>query len=340
MNGSRPVIVAGAGSIGCFVGGVLACAGQRVGFLARPRMIEEINANGLRLTSFEGFDRHLPATAIEMSDQATILQDAAVVLVCVKSADTDAMAATIAANVPPDVIIVSLQNGVSNVAALKRHLSRNKVLAGMVPFNVLTMGEGRFHRSTSGDIILEKDGSDINTRLSVPSLNMRASNDIIGVQWGKLLVNLNNALNALSNLPLREQLSSRAWRKLLADQIAEALAALKAGGVFPVSTTPLPSSWMPGILRLPDRAFKFIAGPMVKIDPSARSSMWEDLQRGRRTEIDYLQGAIIDLAQRHGVATPLSARVVALIRAAEIARHGAPGLVPDQIREVSVSQQA
>jgi 2-dehydropantoate 2-reductase len=70
----------------------------------------------------------------------------------------------------------------------------------------------------------------------------------------------------------------------------------------------------------------------LKIDPQARSSMWEDLQRGRRTEIDYLQGVITAIADRHGLQAPLSRRVVELVRQAEAAGPGSPGLTPEQIR--------
>jgi 2-dehydropantoate 2-reductase len=336
MKDTRPIVVAGAGSIGCFVGGMLAAAGRRVGLLARPRVIDEIKANGLRLTSFEGVDHRLPASAVEMSSDATILRDAGLVLVCVKSADTEAMAATIAAYAPRDAVIVSLQNGVSNVAMLKAHIGGHKVLAGMVPFNVVAMGKGRFHRSTSGDIVLEKDDAATAERLSAADFKLQSSDNIVGLQWGKLLLNLNNALNALSNLPLRDQISLRSWRMLLAEQMSEALAAMAAEGVTPVATTPLPASWTPHILRLPDWAFRLIAGSMVKIDPKARSSMWEDLQRGRPTEIDHLQGAIVDIARRRGLAAPLSARVVALVKAAEGRRQGSLGLTPDQIRSGAI----
>src|SRR5882724_7943852 len=127
----RPIVVAGAGSIGCYVGGMFALAGRNVGFLARPRVITEINANGLWLTSYEGLDRRLSASAIKLSDDAAILREAGVILVCVKSTDTEAMAAMIAAHAPPDAVIVSLQNGVANVAVLRKYLPRSKVLAGM-----------------------------------------------------------------------------------------------------------------------------------------------------------------------------------------------------------------
>lgn len=156
--------------------------------------------------------------------------------------------------------------------------------------------------------------------------------NIVGVQWGKLLLNLNNALNALSDMPLRAQLADREWRKLFADQMAEGLAAMKAAGIKPVSSTPVPPGFMPALLRLPDAVFNVILGRTMQIDPEARSSMWQDLKQGRRTEIDYLQGAIIELAERHRLAAPLSRRILALIKQAEATGAGPPQLTPRRIR--------
>jgi 2-dehydropantoate 2-reductase len=332
MISDRPIGIAGAGSIGCFVGGMLAAAGRPVGLLARPRVIEEIKDNGLRLTSFEGPERRVEPDRLTLSENPSIFTDAGMVLVTVKSADTAGIADLIAQHAPADAVIVSLQNGVGNVAMLRERLPGRRVLAGMVPFNVIALGQGRFHRATSGDIVLEQDDAGTAGQLSVQGLNMRSSGNIAGVQWGKLLVNLNNALNALADLPLRQQLSQRAWRVLFADQMAEGLAAIRAEGIKPVSSTPIPASWTPHLLRLPDAVFGVLLGRTMKIDPEARSSMWEDLQRGRRTEIDYLQGVITGIADRHGLQVPLSRRIVALIRLAEAAGKGSPRLTPDQIR--------
>jgi len=152
------------------------------------------------------------------------------------------------------------------------------------------------------------------------------------VLWGKLLLNLNNALNALADLPLRRQLAQRPWRKLFADQMAEGLAAIRAEGIKPVSPTPIPAGLLPSLLRVPDWIFEALLGRTMKIDPEARSSMWEDLQRGRRTEIDYLQGVITEIAERRGLDAPLSRRIVELIRRAEADGKGSPGLTPEQIR--------
>jgi 2-dehydropantoate 2-reductase len=328
----KAIAVAGAGSIGCFVGGMCAAGGRKVALLARPRVIQEIEGNGLRLTSFEGFEQTIPADRLTLSDDPKIFGDVGVVLVTVKSTDTAEIAERIAQHAPADAVIVSLQNGVGNVAVLRAGLPGRRVLAGMVPFNVVSQGEGRFHRATSGDIVIERDEAGTAERLSVPGLKMRATGNIDGVQWGKLLVNLNNALNALGGVPLRQQLAQRAWRALFADQMAEGLAAIRAAGIRPVSSTPIPAGWMPSLLRLPDVIFEAVLGRTLKIDPQARSSMWEDLQRRRRTEIDYLQGVIVEIADRHGLPAPLSRRIVALVKSAEASGQGSPGLSPEQIR--------
>jgi 2-dehydropantoate 2-reductase len=332
MISERPIVIAGAGSVGCFAGGMYAAAGRRVAHLARPRVIDEIERNGLRLTSFDGVNRAIAADRLVLSDNPQIFGDAAAVLVTVKSADTAAIADLIARHAPADAVVVSLQNGIGNVSVLRQRLPGRRLLAAMVPFNVVALGEGRFHRATSGDIAIEQDDARIANRLSVPGLNMRPTSDIAGLQWGKLLVNLNNALNALSGLPLRQQLAQRAWRRLFADQMAEGLAAIRTEGIRPVSPTPVPLGWTPPMLRLPDAVFAVLLGRTMKIDPEARSSMWEDLQRGRRTEIDYLQGVITGIADRRGLQAPLSRRIVALIKRAEAEGKGSPKLTPDEIR--------
>lgn len=331
MARSELIVVAGAGSVGCFVGGLLADAGRDVALLARPRIRDEIARHGLRLTSLDGLDRAVAAGRVAVSDDAALLAGAGVVLVTVKSADTAAMAEAIATGVASDAVIVSLQNGVGNVALLRSRLPGHRVLAAMVPFNVVAMGGGRFHRATSGDIVIERDHADTAALLSAPALTLRPSDRIEGVQYGKLLLNLNNALNALSDLPLREQLAHRAWRRLFAAEIAEGLAALRAARITPISATPIPAALMPHLLRLPDKWFQLLLGRSLRIDPHARSSMWDDLARKRTTEVDFLQGVVVELAQRHGIDAPLSRRVAALVKDAEARGQGSPGLTPEQV---------
>src|SRR5689334_10775154 len=137
MSESGCIVVAGAGSIGCYVGAMLAGAGRRVALLARPRVIAEVEHRGIRLSDFEGLDQHVGASGFSLSADPAILGEAGMVLVTVKSAATAEMAGLIATYAPPGAVIVSLQNGVGNADVLRERLPGRRVLAAMVPFNVI-----------------------------------------------------------------------------------------------------------------------------------------------------------------------------------------------------------
>jgi len=321
------IAIAGAGSIGCFVGGLLAHAGHEVRFLGRQRLVDACAGHGLRLTDFGGLDVRL--TDVQATTSAeTCLRGADLVLVCVKSGDTAAMAQEIAQHAD-DAQVVSLQNGVANASVLRAALPRHDVRAAMVPFNVILDGDGHVHRATSGDILVEAGPL---PSLDTPELTWTPHPDIEAVQWGKLLINLGNAVNALSDQPLLEQLQDIRWRRLLADQMREALRVLRAAGITPAKTTAVSPRLIPSILRLPTPVFRVVAAQMLTIDATARSSMWDDLVRRRTTEIDALQGTILQLAERFGRQAPLNARMRHLVQAAETAGKGPPGLSVDDIR--------
>jgi 2-dehydropantoate 2-reductase len=336
------IVVAGAGSIGCYVGGCLALAGRDVTLLLRTSLAEMIAGQGLRISDLEGLDRTLPPAAIKLATEAApAFAEADIILVTVKSGATAAMAELIAEHAPSGATVVSLQNGVGNVDVLLARLGgMARVVPGMVPFNVVqTHGDGqpaRFHRATSGTIQLGAGVAGLREVLDARGFAVAEQKDMGGVLWGKLLLNLNNALNALAGVPLATQLADRRWRLLLAAQIKEGLAVLKAAGISPARIEGVPPGAVPRILRLPNWLFRRVAGRMLAIDPEARSSMWEDLRAGRVTEIDYLQGAILALAGKKRVRVPLTQRIVALVKQAEAARAGSPALKPEQIKSARV----
>ena len=156
--------------------------------------------------------------------------------------------------------------------------------------------------------------------------------DMTAVLWGKLILNLGNAINALSGLPLAEQLADRRWRLLFAAQMDEALSVMRRAGIKPVAIGPLRPALLPYVLRLPDFLFRLLARRMVSVDPKARSSTLQDLDRRRRTETDEFQGAIVRLAEQAGMDAPLSRLVLEKIRAAEAAGKGSPQLTPDDLK--------
>jgi len=326
---SGRIVVAGAGNIGCYVGGLLAAAGRPVTLLGRERIGRELGEHGLRLTSLDGLELELGAGAFAFTTDPAVLADADLILVTVKSGATADMAKLIQAHASEQAAVVSLQNGVGNAAVLRAALPGRTVLAGMVPFNVLHLGQGRFHRGTSGELVVEAGEPRVLEMLSVPHLGVRSEADMTGVLWGKLVINLNNALNALAGLTLHQQLQDR--RRALAAQQGEALGLLRLAAIEPVGIGKFPLKWFPAVLRLPTPLFRRVASSSVRIDRQARSSMWDDLERRRPTEIGELQGAVVDLARRLGREAPVNQRVMDLIRAAEAAGRGSPALDPAQV---------
>jgi 2-dehydropantoate 2-reductase len=335
-NRDTRIAIAGAGSIGCYVGGCLALAERQVILLARPRIEDALRQGGLQVSDLEGRDRSIkPDALVVTADAAVALLEADVILVTVKSGATQDMAALIKAHARPDAMVISLQNGVGNADRLRAGLAGRTVLAGMVPFNVVQSPDGeqplRVHRASDGKVMIEDGVAGLVDLLGVEGLAVAAHGDMKAVLWGKLLMNLNNALVALSGLPLATELADRRWRLILAGQIDEALSAMKASGIKPARIAGLRPALLPKVLRLPDWLFKLLARRMLAIDPEARSSMWDDLQRGRPTEIDELQGAILRLADSAGMPAPLIKQVAGLVRAAEQENRGSPGLTPGQV---------
>ena len=313
------IAIYGAGSIGCYVGGRLAAAGADVVFIGRQRLADELRTSGLTLTDWEGAALRVAPDAIRFATTPAAAAEAALVLVTVKSGATDEAARELAAVLPPTAAVVSFQNGLGNAERLRQRLPTHPVLAGMVQFNVVQNGAGRFHHGSEGRLEVERhpDLVAFEPAFAAAGLPLVLHEHIAPVQWAKLVLNLNNAINALSDLPLKAQLSDAAYRRCTALAQEEALALLAFAGIAPARLTPLPATWIPRVLRLPNALFTRLAGRMLAIDPQARSSMWEDLQAGRTTEVDWLNGEIVSFAARAGRTAPVNARLVHLVRDAE-----------------------
>jgi 2-dehydropantoate 2-reductase len=309
MRAPGAVTVMGAGAIGCYVGGRLQAAGASVHFVGRTRVLDALRTHGLTLTDLDGGRLTLPAGSLKLHVEPP--PGSALVLLCVKSGAT----AEAARQLAKGSLVISLQNGVSNAATAAAAAPGLTVLPGMVPFNVAELAPGHYHRGTSGELAAQdhpalRDWVDSFAAAGLP-LTLHA--DLAAVQWAKLLLNLNNPVNALSGLPLRAQLLGRDYRRVTAALQREALAALRATGITPAQLTPLPARWLPAVLCLPNWLFERVAARMLRIDDDARSSMADDLARGRRTEIDALCGEVVRLARAHGLEAPMNARMVQLI---------------------------
>ena len=320
--GSVPgtVLVMGAGAIGCHLGGRLQAAGVAVRFVGRPRVLDALRVHGLTLTDLDGSRVSLPPSSLDLSldlgPRLSTVSAPSLVLLCVKSGATAEAARGLAAALPSRTLVLSMQNGVSNAGLAQAEAPTLRVLPGMVPYNVAELGPGRFHRGSAGTLAAQDDPA---LRPWLPAfagagLPLTLHADLSAIQWGKLLLNLNNPVNALSGLPLRAQLLDRDCRRCTAALIEEALTVLQAAGIAPAQVGAVAPTWLPALLRLPTPLFRRVAARMLRIDEKARSSMADDRALGRPTEIDALCGEVVRLAVASQRLAPRNARMATLLK--------------------------
>ncbi len=331
--------VFGAGAIGCYLGGRLQAHGHEVVFVGRASMKESLAA-GLVLSDQSTKRVTIPAEQLTFELSARALADCDYVLVTVKSAGTPNAGVALAEVLHPRTVTVSFQNGVKNVERLRAAMPGHLVLGGMVPFNITRTSDGRFHQGTIGPLVVEARenlAEKLVGALNESGISTQTHADIRGVLYGKLLFNLNNALNALAGIPLREELLDPEYRRILADAIEEGERVYRAANIHAVPFGRMRPGMVAFGLRLPTWLFTRAAKAMLAIDAEARSSMFDDLEKRRLTEIEELNGEIVRLGLESGVETPINSRIVARIRDAENLGQGSPRLDARQIRGLTIS---
>lgn len=303
------VAVLGAGAVGCFFGGMLARAGHDVTLIGRPRHVDAIRGDGLH---FEGlrFDEHL---AVRASTDAGSVRGARLVLVCVKSTDTEAAAAQIAPFLEAESVVVSLQNGVDNAERIEAIVSR-PVIAAVVYVATEMAGPGHLRHHGRGDLVIGGVGRTASAASGAMLANARAwftqagvpvvvSDNVAGELWTKLVVNCAyNAISAIAQVPYGRMVANPGIRELMRDVVGEALAVAAACDV----------QMAPDLLA---RVYA-IADAM----PSQVSSTAQDLARARPTEIDHLNGYLVRQGEARGVAVPVNRALHALVKLIEARR--------------------
>jgi 2-dehydropantoate 2-reductase len=313
------IVVLGAGSVGCFIGGAWAAAGLDVAFIGRESVGKDIAKKGISLSDQEGWKARIPAEALHFSTKPAALAKADIILLTTKSTGTLAAAKQIAIHAKRKPVVISFQNGVSNAEVVKAVLPKLQVLQGMIPYNVVRLGPGRWHRATWGELMAERSPAteELARRIGDRPGRLLLSDDMRSVLWGKLLFNLNNAINALSGTTILKELNQRDYRRVMAAAIVETLSLLKEAGIEPAKIGQVPPTLLPHAIAAPDFIFRNLFLRIQKIDPKARGSMADDFDARRPTEIDYLNGEVVRLAQSLGRDAPVNRAIVELVKQRE-----------------------
>ncbi|KNC81729.1 hypothetical protein SARC_05953 [Sphaeroforma arctica JP610] len=201
------------------------------------------------------------------------------------------------------------------------------------PSNQRIPSDGEYHRGTSGPIVFGEGVPDWLVDCGTKSgleVKVLKHDEMAAYQRGKLMVNLNNAVNALSGISLYEQIGNWYCRNVTADAYSEALAVFEAADLRVINPMgKLPLRLILAVMKSPDFLFNLAGSAFVAIDKKATSSMQEDLRLKRNTEINELNGYIAKLGRQHGVQTPVNDTLCGLINEAERKRMGSPQISPD-----------
>ena len=300
----------GAGGIGGFFGARLARSGEAVAFIARGEHLRAIRAAGLRLRSVEGdFAVDAPATDAP-AEVPGLIGPVDLVLFCVKLYDTEAAAEALRPLLGPDTAVLSLQNGVAKEGVLAPILGPERVLAGLCSAFVAIEAPGVIRHSHGGSIVFgEPDGRTTERAARFLEAGRKAgfrielSADIRRAQWEKYLMILAlSGLSALTRRPMGEIRTCPESRRLYRTVFEEVAAVARAEGVD------LGDDIVPRTMALGDA-----------LRPDSYSSMYHDVTRGRRLELEWLHGHAVRLAARHGILTPALFALYAGLRPAAVA---------------------
>ena len=298
------ITVMGAGAVGCYYGGMLARAGHEVVLIARPQHVQAIQRDGLHLET-KTFDEHVRLAA---STEPSAVQGANLVLFCVKSTDTESAGAQMRPHLPADALVLCLQNGVDNADRLRTVLPQHAVAAAVVYVATEMAGPGHVKHHGRGELVIEPSSASqaVAQALIAAGVPTDISDNVRGALWTKLVINCAyNALSAIAQLPYGKVVQGEGIEGVLRDVVAECLAVAKAEGVLVAGDV--------------DAAVRKIAQSM----PSQFSSTAQDLARGKRSEIDYLNGLVVRRGQALGIATPVNRVLWSLVKLMEGSRPAA-----------------
>jgi len=342
------VVVVGAGAIGGFVGALLYEAGVRVKFLVREnsrnRIYESLIKEGFTASCTDDahFRAHIPAanaSAIFTSDSAACLASCTCIFVATKRTANKVVHEQLRSS-GVRCPVVFLQNGLRIRDDLDS--PSYELIESVVNFNVVLDSVGCKVTLTQAmeDACLVLDGKQpsagsVADLFANAPIKVKVHQSLYQVQCGKLLMNLTNAVNALSGIPIAPMLMQKPYRLVLAASIREANAVFAAEGTEPLATEKkdkLLIKWFATLLRSPEWVFQATIGRKLKGRAEGRASMAQDLMAFRvPTEINYLNGEIVRLGKAHGVPTPVNEKMIQFIREAEAANKGCPGIPGEKL---------
>lgn len=315
------VTVIGAGAVGGVLAALLDRAGHAVSVTARGEHAQTMRASGLRLTG--GWGSHVAAVSVVERAPATT----ELVIVATKAHDTEAAVA--AAAPPAGCPVLVMQNGLAGEVAARTQLPGSPVTVGLALFAASLVAPGEVEVTGPAPLVLGGDEAAVRAfleplRAALPA-EVSVVADIAGAQWTKLVINQVNALPAITGLSVQECVAAHALLGMLAAGMVETARVGHALGVDWQPVGPVDAAAVIPLLQEGDAGLaageelaRMLARGMGDVPNPA--SMLQSIRRGRTTEVDAINGAIVEHGVRVGVATPVNATLRDLVH--EVERTG------------------
>ncbi len=297
------VAVVGAGAVGGYFGGLMAKAGAPVVMIGRPAFVEAVNRDGLFLDTLHFSQR----IRVEASTDLAAVRGADLVLFCVKTTDNASTARALAPLLPSHATVVTLQNGVDNVEQI-RSAAGIEALAAVVYVAASVLEPAHIKHVGRGDLVLGPECDKVKQIAETfigANIPCRISDNIEGELWNKLICNCAlNAISALGRVKYGEIAKNGDGQKLVAAIVDESMAVARAAGIV--------------LAGREDRDAQIAASMDIATGAAeAFSSTAQDINRGKRTEIDSLNGYITRRGAELGVPTPLNHALYTLVKMLE-----------------------
>jgi 2-dehydropantoate 2-reductase len=288
--------------VGGYFGGRLAQAGADITFLARGPHLEALRARGLRITSPKG-DVHLPR--VKAAGSADEIGPVDVVLFAVKLYDVETALTTLAPLIGPRTVVIPLQNGVDSVAMVAGAVGRDHAAGGTCYVSAVITEPGMIKHTAMDHLLFGELDRVRSARLTalleicrLANFQTTLSDDIALDIWTKFVrLSVLSGMTTVTRSPLGVIRDDPQLWSLLKDAVAEAAAVARAKGI-PVAAS----------------AVDDVARAYGSLPPQTKSSMLEDLERGRRLELPWLSGAVVRIGKEVGVATPTHAFIAAVLK--------------------------
>ena len=307
------IVVVGAGAVGSYYGAVLARAGHRVTLIGRAPHVAAIQQHGLQLHK----GGTVEAVRVGASTDIGAVREADLVLFCVKSTDTETVGREIAPHLKADALVMSLQNGVDNAPTLAR-LVKGTVVPTVVYVATAMPEPGVVKHNGRGELVIgplnaaQANDAALQQRLqaavalfATADVPVKISPDVMAELWSKLLLNCAyNAISGLAQLPYGVMAAVPDVVELQRAVVREVVAVANADGVKLDQQTSL-------------QAMERLAATM----PAQFSSTAQDMARGKRSEIDHLNGTVARRGAALGVPTPANQALYALVKLVEAGRR-------------------